>query len=65
MKLYFRPKPVTYSSAYIDMLEKEVKEINRIILTEYEFEGDNEDNEEKDVADILNSYEWETIPQSK
>ncbi|CAF0884523.1 unnamed protein product [Rotaria sp. Silwood1] len=53
-----RPKPVVYSQQYIDMLEEEVNEISRAYVTDYWF-----DDVEKDVIDLLNSDEWETIPQ--
>lgn len=49
------------------MLEKEVTEISRIFITDYEYDDDDntEENDEKDVADILSSYEWAKIPESK
>lgn len=58
--LPFRPKPVVYSQQYIDMMEEEVNEISRAYVTDYWF-----DDVEKDVTDLLNSDEWETVPQGK
>ncbi len=45
------------------MIENEVNEISRTYVTDYWF--DDEEDEEKAIKDILNSYEWETIPHSK
>jgi len=56
----FRPKPVVYSQQYIDAMEEEVNEISRAYVTDYWF-----DDVEKDVTDLLNSDEWETVPQGK
>lgn len=42
------------------MMEEEVNEICRAYVTDYWF-----DDVEKDVTDLLNSDEWETVPQSK
>lgn len=42
------------------MMEEEVNEISRAYVTDYWF-----DDVEKDVIDLLNSDEWETIPQGK
>jgi hypothetical protein len=53
-----RPKPVVYSQQYIDAMEEEVNEISRAYVTDYWF-----DDVEKDVTDLLNSDEWETVPQ--
>ncbi|CAF0968761.1 unnamed protein product [Adineta steineri] len=53
-----RPKPVVYSQQYINMMEEEVNEISRAYVTDYWF-----DDVEKDVTDLLNSDEWETVPQ--
>ncbi|UJR21103.1 hypothetical protein I4U23_024203 [Adineta vaga] len=53
-----RPNPVVYSQQYIDMMEEEVNEISRAYVTDYWF-----DDVEKDVTDLLNSDEWETVPQ--
>jgi len=53
-----RPKPVVYSQQYIDSMEEEVNEISRAYVTDYWF-----DDVEKDVTDLLNSDEWETVPQ--
>ncbi|CAF0841091.1 unnamed protein product [Rotaria sordida] len=53
-----RPKPVVYSQQYIDMMDEEVNEISRAYVTDYWF-----DDVEKDVIDLLNNDEWETIPQ--
>lgn len=53
-----RPKPVIYSPQYTAMIEKEVNEICRAYVTDYWF-----DDIEKDVTDLLNSDEWETVPQ--
>ena len=58
--LLIRPKPVLYSQQYIDMMEEEVNEISRAYVTDYWF-----DDVEKDVTDLLNSDEWETVPQGK
>lgn len=58
--LLIRPKPVVYSQQYIDMMEEEVNEISRAYVTDYWF-----DDVEKDVTDLLNSDEWETVPQGK
>ncbi len=55
-----RPKPVIYSQQYIDTMEEEVNEISRAYVTDYWF-----DDVEKDVTDLLNSDEWETVPQGK
>jgi hypothetical protein len=52
------PKPVIYSQQYITMIEEEVNEISRAYVTDYWF-----DDVEKDVTDLLNSDEWETVPQ--
>ena len=41
-------------------MEEEVNEICRAYVTDYWF-----DDVEKDVTDLLNSDEWETVPQSK
>ncbi len=54
------PKPVVYSQQYIDTMEEEVNEISRAYVTDYWF-----DDVEKDVTDLLNSDEWETVPQGK
>ena len=40
------------------MIEEEVNEISRAYVTDYWF-----DDVEKDVTDLLNSDEWETVPQ--
>jgi hypothetical protein len=40
------------------MMEEEVNEISRAYVTDYWF-----DDVEKDVTDLLNSDEWETVPQ--
>lgn len=56
----FRPKPVVYSQQYIDAMEEEVNEISRAYVTDYWF-----DDVDKDVTDLLNSDEWETVPQGK
>ena len=42
------------------MMEEEVNEISRAYVTDYWF-----DDVEKDVTDLLNSDEWETVPQGK
>jgi len=39
------------------MIEEEVNEISRAYVTDYWFD----DDEEKDVTDLLNSDEWEAI----
>jgi hypothetical protein len=39
-------------------MEEEVNEISRAYVTDYWF-----DDVEKDVTDLLNSDEWETVPQ--
>jgi hypothetical protein len=62
MNFFFRPEPVLYSEEYIDIIEKDVNEISRAFITDYWF--DDEDNE-KDVTDILNNDEWEAIPQGR
>lgn len=49
-----------YSQQYIDTMEEEVNEICRAYVTDYWF-----DDVERDVTDLLNSDEWETVPQSK
>lgn len=58
--ILIRPKPVVYSQQYIDTMEEEVNEISRAYVTDYWF-----DDVEKDVTDLLNSDEWETVPQGK
>jgi hypothetical protein len=47
------------------MLEREVNELNRTFMTDYWFDDDDDDNDEKYITDILNNYQWESIPQSK
>lgn len=42
------------------MMEEEVNEISRAYVTDYWF-----DDVDKDVTDLLNSDEWETVPQGK
>ncbi len=59
----FRPKPVIYPEKYIDMIEKEINEISRTFSSDYWF--DDDDNVEKNEKDILDNYEWESIPPCK
>jgi len=45
------------------MIEKEINEISRTFSSDYWF--DDDDNVEKNEIDILDNYEWESIPSCK
>ncbi|CAF0741841.1 unnamed protein product [Adineta steineri] len=56
-----RPRPVIYGQNYIDIIERDINEINRTFITDYWFDDYDEHDDEEEVINILNNSEWETI----
>ncbi len=47
----------------MNIIQKDVKEMNRTFISDYWF--DDDDDNIKDVTDILNNDEWEAVTDSK
>jgi hypothetical protein len=63
--LFHRPKAVTYPQNYIDMLKREVTDVNRALTTSYWFDDDDNDYEKQRREMSDDNHEFEIIPPSK